>query len=213
MGATPEQGTDALGGERPTRKVTLSNYAISQTEVTQALWQAVMGRNPSYFTGNSNLPVERVSWDDCQEFIRKLNQLTGQTFLLPTEAQWEFAARGGNQSRGYKYSGSNDLNSVAWYDNNSNSEIHPVAQKQPNELGLYDMSGNMWEWCSDWFDSSYYLSSPQHNPQGPSSGSRRVNRGGSWGRDAQNCRVANRGRSNSGDRIGLGLRLALVSSH
>lgn len=212
MGATSEQGRDAYDDEKPAHQVTLDDYYIGVTEVTQALWYAVMGKNPSYFTGNSNLPVEKVSWDDCQEFIRKLNQLIGQTFSLPTEAQWEFAARGGNLSKGYKYSGSNTLRKVAWYDNNSNDKTHPVAQKQSNELGLYDMSGNVWEWCQDWYGD--YSSSSQRNPMGPSSGSDRVFRGGGWDGSAWNCRVSYRYRFSSGDRRSfLGLRLALVSSY
>ena len=215
MGATAEQGSDADSREKPAHQVTLDSYYIGVTEVTQALWQAVMGKNPSYFTGNSNFPVEQVSWDDCQKFIQKLNQLTGQTFSLPTEAQWEFAARGGNLSKGYKYSGSNNnLNSVAWYADNSSGKPHPVAQKQPNELGLYDMSGNVWEWCQDRYRSSYYSSSSQRNPMGPSSGSNRVFRGGSWYYNALYCRVSFRNRYFSDNRFNyLGLRLALVSSH
>ena len=211
MGATSEQGSDANSGEKPTHSVTLDSYYIGETEVTQALWQAVMGSNPSNFNG-SDLPVESVSWNDCQEFIRKLNQLTGQTFSLPTEAQWEFAARGGNLSKGYKYSGSGYIDNVGWYKNNSNSKTHSVAQKQPNELGLYDMSGNVWEWCSDWYGS--YSSSSQRNPIGASSGSFRVYRGGSWYYIAQLCRVSNRDYINPDSRRSyLGLRLALVSSH
>lgn len=210
MGATAEQGSDAESDEKPAHQVTLDSYYIGVTEVTQALWEAVMGSNPSKF--KDNLPVEEVSWDDCQQFIQKLNQLTGQTFSLPTEAQWEFAARGGNMSKGYKYSGSNNLNSVAWYIDNSSSKTHPVAQKQPNELGLYDMSGNVWEWCQDRYGD--YSSSSQRNPMGPSSGSIRVFRGGGWYFIAKRCRVSSRYRYYSDYReSGLGLRLALVSSH
>ena len=134
----------------PEHTVTLSDYSIGQTEVTQELWIAVMGNNPSHFKGDPQRPVERVTWDDCQSFINELNKLTGRHFKLPTEAQWEFAARGGNQSMGFTYSGSNNLNDVAWYENNSNNSTHPVATKTPNELGLYDMSGNVQEWCQDW---------------------------------------------------------------
>ena len=206
MGATSEQGSEADSDEKPTHKVTLSDYMIAKTEVTQELWQAVMGSNPSYFKGN-NLPVENVSWHDCQEFIKKLNSLTGLNFRLPTEAEWEYAARGGKNSKGYKYSGSNDIGSVAWYNDNSSS-THQVATKLPNELGLYDMSGNVWEWCSDWYGD--YSSSSQTNPKGPLSGSYRVNRGGSWDRYYRYCRVS----SCVGDSPGcgyytLGLRLAL----
>ena len=212
MGATAEQGRDADIDEKPAHQVTLDSYYIGVTEVTQALWQAVMGSNPSEFKGD-NLPVEQVSWDDCQKFIQKLNQLTGQTFSLPTEAQWEFAARGGNLSKGYKYSGSNTLIKVAWYyNNNSNDKTHPVAQKQPNELGLYDMSGNVWEWCQDWYGD--YSSSSQRNPMGPSSGSERVYRGGDGDGIEWNCRVSYRYGRYSGYRdSSFGLRLALVLSH
>lgn len=192
MGATSEQGSDAYDDEKPTHQVTLSDYYIGETEVTQELWQAVMGSNPSYFTGNLQRPVEDVSWEGCQEFIKKLNELTGKTFRLPTEAEWEYAARGGSQSRGFKYSGSDNIDAVAWYYGNSGSTTHPVGQKQPNELGVYDMSGNVWEWCQDWYDSNYYSSSPQTNPAGPSSGSYRVLRGGSWFNNAGHCRVSNR---------------------
>ena len=207
MGATAEQGSDADSDEKPTHQVTLSSYSIGKTEVTQALWQAVMGSNPSYFKG-SNLPVETVSWEDCQTFIRKLNALTGKNFRLPTEAEWEFAARGGNNSRGYKYSGSNTLSNVAWYDDNSSNKTHPVATKAPNELGIYDMSGNVYEWCNDWYDD--YTSASQTNPTGPNSGLCRVGRGGSWRANARYCRVSSR--YCSGQELcdtARGLRLAL----
>ena len=208
MGATAEQGSDAESDENPAHQVTLSDYSIGATEVTQELWQAVMGSNPSYFTGDLQRPVEEVSWNTCQQFITKLNQLTGKNFRLPTEAEWEYAARGGNKSQGFKYSGSNNIGDVAWYKNNNNDETHPVGTKAPNELGLYDMSGNVWEWCQDWYDS--YSSNAQTNPTGPASGSELVYRGGGWSGLAGYCRVSNRScdgavfRSN--DR---GLRLAL----
>ena len=210
MGATSEQGSDAYNDERPAHKVTLSGYSIGQTEVTQELWQAVMGSNPSYFKG-AKLPVERVSWNDCQTFITKLNQLTGKKFRLPTEAEWEYAARGGGKnSKGYKYAGSNTVGDVAWYDGNSSSTTHEVATKQPNELGLYDMSGNVWEWCQDRYGSSYYSSSPQTNPTGPSSGSYRVLRGGGWNYYAGYCRVSHRSGNYPDNRFShFGLRLAL----
>ena len=207
MGATEEQGSYVKSEEKPAHQVTLSSYMIGKTEVTQELWEAVMGSNPSYFKG-SNLPVEQVSWEDCQTFIRKLNALTGKNFRLPTEAEWEFAVRGGNKSRGYKYSGSNTLSNVAWYDDNSSYKTHPVATKAPNELGIYDMSGNVWELCSDWFDS--YSSSSHYNPTGLNRGSVLVHRGGSWINDAGYCRVSNRGFYHPARRSsGLGLRLAL----
>ena len=206
MGATSEQGSE-ISDEKPVHSVTLSGYYIGKTEVTQALWQAVMGSNPSYFEGD-DLPVEQVSWDDCQEFIRKLNSLTGQNFRLPTEAEWEFACRGGNNSRGYKYSGSNYIDNVAWYDGNSGDKTHPVATKSPNELGIYDMSGNVWEWCADWYGD--YSSGRQTNPKGPYGGSYRVNRGGSWNDDARFCRSSDRGDNYpTGRYYYLGLRLAL----
>ena len=206
MGATSEQGSDAWNDEKPAHQVTLSDYYIGQTEVTQALWKAVMGSNPSDHRGD-NLPVEQVSWDDCQVFIQKLNQLTGKQFRLPTEAEWEYAARGGRKSRGYKYAGGNNIGSVAWCDGNSKYETHPVGTKQANELGIYDMSGNVWEWCSDWYGG--YQSSSQSDPQGPSSGSYRVFRSGNYVDGAGRCRVSYRGRNTPDDRYSaLGLRLS-----
>lgn len=213
MGATSEQGSDAYSDEKPTHSVTLSDYSIGKYEVTQELWQAVMGNNPSSFKGSTK-PVESVSWDDCKSFISKLNsllssQLGGRRFALPTEAQWEFAARGGKKSQGYKYAGSNSISSVAWYTDNSGGSTHEVGTKAPNELRLYDMSGNVREWCQDWYGS--YSSSSQSNPIGPSSGSSRVHRGGGWRNNARECRVSLRyyftpsGRSDS-----LGFRLVLL---
>ena len=215
MGATSEQGDDAWDDEKPAHTVTISSYSIGETEVTQALWQAVMGSNPSIFSG-SNKPIEKVSWNDCQDFISKLNAITGENFRLPTEAEWEYAARGGNKSRGYKYAGSNTLGNVAWYWDNIPSQssdtsgygTQNVATKQANELGLYDMSGNVWEWCSDWYGD--YSSGSQTNPTGPSSGDGRVKRGGCWINRARYCRVSDR----SGDAPAcrgdyLGFRLAL----
>ena len=205
MGGTSEQGSDAYTDEKPTHNVTLSSYYICKYEVTQALWRAVMGSNPSKFKGD-NLPVEQVSWNDCQTFINRLNSYTGRNFRLPTEAEWEFAARGGNYSRHYKYSGSNNLDDVAWYGDNSGDRTHHVGIKQANELGLYDMSGNVWEWCSDWYGS--YSSYSQNDPTGPNSGSYRMRRGGSWDNGAANCRSSNR--YSPGDRFHtLGLRLVL----
>ena len=206
MGATSEQQS-AYSDEKPVHQVTLSSYYIGEAEVSQELWQIVMGSNPSLFKGDK-CPVEQVSWDDCQDFIRKLNQQTGLKFRLPTEAEWEYAARGGNMSRGYQYSGSNNLNDVAWYEENSGNSTHDVKAKQPNELGLYDMSGNVVEWCQDWYGS--YQSGSQTNPHGPSLGSSRVLRGGSWLGDAWFCRVASRYYNTPVLRNGgLGLRLVL----
>ena len=207
MGATAEQGSDAYSNETPTHQVTLSSYYIGKFEVTQELWQAVMGSNPSNNKG-SKKPVEQVSWNDCQEFIIKLNSLTCQDFRLPTEAEWEYAARGGNKSMGYKYSGSNNIDDVAWYSNNSNSTTHDVGQKAPNELGLYDMSGNVSEWCSNWYD--IYSSNAQTNPTGSTKGSYRVFRGGSYLKEARNCRLSNRNSSiPDGSSTYLGMRLVL----
>ena len=206
MGATSEQ-VNPFDDEKPTHQVTLSSYYIGETEVTQVLWTAVMGNNPSYFKGD-NLPVEQVSWEDCQTFIGKLNGLTGKRFRLPTEAEWEYAARGGNRSNHTQYSGGSMIDDVAWYYGNSGSKTHSVKTKKPNELGLYDMSGNVWEWCQDWKGS--YSSNAQTNPTGPDSGSGRVFRGGSWFNGDRNCRSSNRDYGSPGNRLSrLGLRLAL----
>jgi len=209
MGAS-DNDKDADKDEKPPHQVTLSDYAIGETEVTQELWQAVMGKNPALNKkGGLQCPVEQVSWKDCQVFINKLNELTGETFRLPTEAEWEFAARGGNASKGYIYSGSNTLDDVAWYRENVLKRTQPVKLKKANELGIYDMSGNVDEWCADRYGD--YPSSSQTNPTGPSSGSYRVLRGGSWGDNARYCRVANRGYDYSGPASRYyfyGLRLA-----
>ncbi len=204
-------GTFTMGGsnsnEKPTHRVTLSSYYIGETEVTQQLWEKVMGSNPAEFKGSTQ-PVESVSWDDCQKFIKRLNSLTGLNFRLPTEAEWEFAARGGNKSKGYEYSGSNNPNEVAWHSMDIDDESHPVATKSPNELGVYDMSGNVWEWCQDRFGS--YSRNKQTNPTGPSNGSFRVFRGGSWYNEASECHVSVRARSLPFQRgYNHGLRLAL----
>ena len=207
MGATDEQGSDADIDEKPAHSVTLSSYYIGKTEVTQELWEAVMGSNPSEFKGNRK-PVEQVSWNDCQTFISMLNALTGKNYRLPTEAEWEFAARGGIKSKGYKYSGSNTLDDVAWCEDNSGETTHEVGTKSPNELGLYDMSGNVWEWCNDWYGN--YISSPSNNPTGPGSGTDRVHRGGCWYSIASCCRSSIRSYSTPGHRYyALGLRLCL----
>lgn len=215
MGATPEQGSDASSKEKPVHQVTLTSYSIGQTEVTQDLWFAVMGANPSYFNGGQ-LPVERVSWEDCQTFIAILNEMTDQSFRLPSEAEWEFAARGGNDSQGYKYSGSNDLASVAWYSYNDSWDVrgtgyygpHAVSTRSPNELMLYDMSGNVHEWCQDWYGD--YTNGDQIDPIGPLSGTTRVYRGGNWYFDDWFCRVSFRnGLSPTSSNFGIGLRLAL----
>ena len=206
----------------PPHQVTLSSFCIGQTEVTQELWKEVMGNNPSWFKSSTNnnygdnfqRPVERVSWNACQQFISKLNELTGKNFRLPTEAEWEYAARGGNKSQGYGFSGSDNINNVAWYYANGNNRItHPVATKAPNELGIYDMSGNVWEWCQDWYGP--YSGDSQINPTGPESGYYPVRRGGSWGCAAGYCTVTFRGEWESPRSTAstvhnfIGLRLAL----
>ena len=202
MGATPEQGNDALDDEKPAHKVTLDSYYIGKYEVTNELWKAVMGGTIVSREGaKDNEPVVFVSWDDIQRFLRKLNAMTGKNYRLPTEAEWEFAARGGNASRGYKYAGSNIRNEVMWYWDN----IHEVGTKSPNELGIYDMSGNVEEWCQDWYGD--YSSSSQLNPKGPNSGSERVARSGS---NCSNCRVSMRYSRTPDSRYNdLGFRLAL----
>ncbi|MCQ2260163.1 MAG: bifunctional serine/threonine-protein kinase/formylglycine-generating enzyme family protein [Bacteroidales bacterium] len=213
MGATSEQ-EDPGSDEEPPHRVTLTDdYWMGETQVTQALWKAVMGSNPSEFKGDER-PVECVSWEDCQDFIAKLNRITGKRFRLPTEAEWEYAARGGSKSRGYQYAGSNNLDEVAWYDRGvfkdlfTENRTHPVGQKQPNELGMYDMSGNVWEWCQDWYGS--YSSSSQTDPTGPSRGSGRVLRGGSRFYFARGCRSSNRFNDSPGCRISsFGFRLVL----
>lgn len=202
MGATPEQGNNIQEDEEPVHSVTLSSFYIGETEVTQALWKAVMEGNPSEFIGD-NLPVENVSWNDCQEFIHKLNRLTGKNFRLPTEAEWEYAARGGKMSEKYKYSGSDELKDVAWYGDNSGYDLEwemftgeeigstkEAKTKTANELGLFDMSGNVSEWCNDW--TSSYSKAQQTNPKGLASGNARVIRGGCWSSSACNCRISNR---------------------
>ena len=214
MGATSEQGNDVyINDGKPTHTVTLSGYSIGETEVTQALWQALMGQKPTsngsqwsntYGLGD-NRPAYYISWNDCQEFISKLNAITGENFRLPTEAEWEFAARGGNKSKGYKYAGSTIYSYVAWL----TGAAKDVATKQANELGLYDMSGNVWEWCQDWYGS--YGSSSQTNPKGPASGDNRVCRGGSsYDGDEWELRVSYRSKRAPTDRIcNVGFRLVL----
>ena len=208
MGATDEQAEDYQSNETPVNRVHLSSYFIGQTEVTQALWLEVMGANPSRFLGHLQRPVEQVSWNDCQTFLSRLNELTGKNFRLLTEAEWEFAARGGNKSLGYKYAGSDTIWNVAWYNGNTYHQPYPVATKAPNELGLYDMSGNVCEWCQDWFDR--YTSEEKTNPTGPATASYRVFRGGGWYPGASCCRVSWRNRNTPVfTDADLGLRLAL----
>ena len=215
MGASDDD-TEAFNSERPAHQVTLSSFYIGETEVTQALWVAVMGNNgsnPSHFTGDLNRPVDQESWYQCQDFITKLNQMTGKQFRLPTEAEWEYAARGGKKSKGYKYAGSNDINEVAWWGYGMGGTCAtygtcPVASFKPNELGLYDMTGNVFEWCEDWYGT--YSSAPQTNPTGPETGTNRIVRGGSWDFDAKFCRLSyRRDYAPNGGYVCNGLRLAM----
>ncbi|MCL1946868.1 MAG: formylglycine-generating enzyme family protein [Chitinivibrionia bacterium] len=189
MGCTPEQGESCYDNEKPAHSVTIGDFQIGRHLVTQKLWKAVTGNSPSGFKGD-DLPVESVSWDDVQEFLSTLNSITGKNYRLPTEAEWEFAARGGNKSKGYKFSGSNNLGELGWSSDNSGGKTQTVGQKKPNELDIYDMSGNVFEWCSDWYGP--YPSGAAQNPQGPSSGEYRIMRGGSWRGGAKPCRVSNR---------------------
>ncbi len=206
MGCTPEQKNYCDENEKPAHPVTLSDFYIGKYEVTQAQWRAVMGKNPSNFKGD-DFPVEPINWEDAQEFLRRLNAKTGKTYRLPTEAEWEYAARGGAQSKGYKYSGSNASDETAWFDENSSGMSRPVACKSPNELGLYDMSGNVWEWCSDRYGK--YSGEPQIDPHGPGPGGAQVIRGGSWNGDEGFTRVSFRIPIGSGIRdLEIGLRLA-----
>lgn len=216
MGATAEQSNDAWSNEKPAHQVTLSSFSIGNTEVTQELWTAVMGNNPSSCTTNYTehplRPVETVSWEDCQEFITRLNEMTGLQFRLPTEAEWEYAARGGKKTNGYKYSGSNNVEEVAWCFDYWNSSINgygpcSVGCKKANELGLYDMSGNVWEWVNDWFGD---YGGAAVNPTGPETGTKRVVRGGDFAGMSTYCRVSFRHSIDPASAsVYIGLRLAL----
>jgi len=192
MGCVNQQDTDCINWEKPRHTVTLSEFKIGKYDVTQKEWKTIMGTTPS---GKycAECPVVNVTWFEAQEFINKLNQMSGKNYRLPTEAEWEYAAKGGDKAHGYKFSGANEAEMVAWYDSIISKEIHPVGQKKPNELGLYDMSGDVWQWCSDWFDPKFYSNSPSNNPAGPSIATKdRVVRGGSWWGPMRDCRVANR---------------------
>ena len=217
MGCTAEQGSDCNSNENPQHSVTVSSFNIGKYEVTQGQWVAIMGTAiwqqrdktdtdlPIVGEGE-NYPMYYVSWNEVEEFISRLNSMTGKHYRLPTEAEWEYAARGGAQSRGYKYSGSDNLDEVAWYDPNSEDSTHPVGTKNPNELGIYDMSGNVYEWCGDWYGE--YSSLEQTNPVGLSSGTHRIDRGAGWSAPAEKCRVAFRGRGIPDQRyMFLGFRL------
>jgi len=205
MGCTNEQGSVCYNKEKPAHNVTINGFLIGRYPITQIQWKQVMGKNPSEFKGDS-LPVENVSWNDVQSFIKKLNSKSGKKYRLPTEAEWEYAARGGVKSKGLIYAGSNNIDDVAWYTMNSEDKTQVVGTKRSNELGIYDMSGNVWEWVNDWYGE--YSGSSQTNPTGPSFGSTRVNRGGSWDDDARLIRVTSRGDNTPESRFNsLGFRL------
>ncbi len=213
MGSYPGEGS---GDEHPRHQVTISKgFQMGKFEVTQAQWEAVMGSNPSHNYGvGDNNPVYYVSWNNCQSFVSKLNELdSGYTYRLPTEAEWEYACRAGSTTV-YSYGNdSGQLGQYAWYNDNSNSKTHPVGEKKPNAWGLYDMHGNVWEWCQDWYDGDYYDNSPGTDPQGPNSGSYRVIRGGSWNNDAGYCRSAFRYGINPDNVYGdFGLRLVRLQA-
>jgi len=207
MGCTPEYEDDCYDYEEPAQLATVGDFYIGKYEVTQAQWKAVMGNNPSDFKGD-DLPVENVSWNDAREFIQKLNAATGKEFRLPTEIEWEYAARGGRHSRGYKYSGSNNVEDVAWYESNAENKTHPVGTKKANELGIYDMSGNVWEWMSNLYENNND-GNPRTNTAGKGEGSFRMIRGGGWGSYARGVRVSNYYNNGSGYYYNiLGFRLA-----
>lgn len=220
MGCTSEQG-QCYDDEKNVRRITVDGFYIGMLEVTQSQWEKVMGtsiyqqRNKansqwSLYGVGPDYPMYYVSWDEATEFCRLLSNKTGKTYTLPTEAQWEYAARGGKKADGTKYAGSNVIDAVAWYRDNSGSSTHVCGSKRANALGIYDMSGNVWEWCKDWYASSY-VSYDTNNPTGPSSGSSRVARGGGWYGDASNCRVANRDGSTPSSRdYGLGFRVVCI---
>ncbi|MCI5163253.1 MAG: formylglycine-generating enzyme family protein [Candidatus Electrothrix sp. AX5] len=194
-------------GGLPQHEVCVNGFWMGRYEVTQAQWQKIMGRNPARFKKGDSYPVEQVSWEDVQKFIVQLNKKSGRNYRLPTEAEWEYAGRAESS---YKYSGSDILDAVAWYQGNSYGSTHPVGKKKVNAFGLYDMSGNVWEWCSDRYNEGYYAYSPKNNPSGPASGRERVIRGGSWILDSVFCRVVHRNSNhpeNSGDLIGFRLVL------
>ncbi len=190
MGCTTEQGSDCLPSENPVHTVKVDSFYISKYDVTQAQWKGIMDNNPSHFRHCVDCPVENVCWDDIQHFIKKVNQLSGEHYRLPTEAEWEFAARGGKNSHGFRFAGSNRLDSIAWCGLNSGDSTHVVGEMAPNELGLFDMTGNVWQWCSDWYEDKYYTISPENNPKGPDNGQYRVVRGSSWSNMLKYNRIA-----------------------
>jgi len=203
---------DGLGNddEFPTHEVTLSDYFIAQNLVTQELWKSIMKSNPSVNIGE-NLPVENITFNQIMTFIEKLNNVSGKQYRLPTEAEWEYAARSGNESEEYQFSGSNNIDEVAWYEDNSNDQTHPIGTKKPNELEIYDMSGNLWEYCNDYYGN--YPDSPQTNPSGPLTGISRIVRGGSFNLSSYYSRISIRGSATPDSKSKFrGFRLALSKS-
>ena len=221
MGCTSEQGGECDKDESPNRQTTVSSFYIGMLEITQSQWQKVMGTtiyqqrdkaNSSWslYGVGPDYPMYYVSWEEAKEFCARLSRQTGKTYRLATEAEWEYAARGGNKNEGTKYSGGWSIDDVAWYTGNSSSSTHMCGTKRPNALGIYDMSGNVWEWCEDWYGNSY-LQYDNNNPKGAASGSSRVNRGGSWGNHAESCRVSYRGSSTPSARSNsIGFRVVLA---
>lgn len=211
QGGSFKMGSNESDDEKPIHNVTLSSFYIGKYEITQKQWRTIMSTDPSYFKNCDDCPVESVSWNDVQEFLQKLNQKTGKKYRLPTEAEWEYAARGGNKNQNYTYAGSNSIDSTAWYESNLENKTHEVGGRQVNDLGLYDMIGNVWEWCNDWYGENYYKSSSKNNPSGASSGSNRVIRGVGWNGYPTGCLVAHRGGSNppAFRNSGVGFRVAL----
>ncbi len=215
-GGTFKMGSVAGGkDEQPVHKVTLDDFYIGKFEVSQSEWKQIMNKDTivCYIEGCDSCPVERVSWYNVMEFIKELNRRSGMNYRLPTEAEWEYAARGGTQSRGFRYSGSNNVSAVSWNVGNAQAMTHHTGLKKPNELGIFDMSGNVYEWCSDWYSEGWYKASPGKNPKGPSTGNHRVIRGGSWYQDYSGLRITDRDSANPTFKYGyVGFRLCRSAS-
>lgn len=211
MMGSPSSEAKRDNDEGPQHRVTIQSFQMMTTEVTQGMWREVMGSNPSKFKGD-NLPIEMVSWEDAQDFTERLSVMDrGKGYRLPTEAEWEYACRAATTTRFYSGDSESGLSRVGWYKGNSRKKIHPVGLKEPNAWGLYDMHGNVWEWCEDRYGSDYYASSPATDPVGPSTGAGRVVRGGGWNYDARWCRSAKRGSVPTGRSIYIGFRLVRSS--